>query len=195
MTKKELDIFFGGTVVLLGAVAVYFLLDNLARPIIISDLPSRSSASSDLPENHPPIDTASRLAALERLSRDYPQNASYKSQIGDVFYDMGLFQNAIKPYQESLELKPEDPFVETDLATCYHQLGQHDKALEILDKVLAYRPGFPQALYNKGVVLQVGKQNAGAAIEVWEELLRANPNYPMRAEVEQRIRDLNSTAR
>jgi tetratricopeptide (TPR) repeat protein len=92
-------------------------------------------------------------------------------------------------------LKPQDPSVETDLATCYHNLGQHDKALEILNQVLGYRPHFPQALFNKGIIFLSGRQDDKAAIGVWEELLRTNPDYPMRAELEQRIRDLKSRAR
>jgi len=192
MDKTQLNILFGATVVLLGGLAVYSLWGNLREPTIVRDSPAGTTGSADLPENHPSVDSAEQLAALEKLSREDPQNAGYKTQIGNIFYDMGLYKNAIELYQESLELKPEDPLVETDLATCYHYLGQHDQALELLDKVLKYRPHFPQALFNKGVVLQGGKQNVSAAVEAWEELLLTNPDHPMRADLEQRIRELKS---
>jgi len=81
------------------------------------------------------------------------------------------------------------------MATSYHYLGQHDRALEILNKVLAYRPNFPQALFNKGVVLHVGKNDVRGAIAAWEELLRTNPSLPNRAELEQRISQLKATER
>jgi tetratricopeptide (TPR) repeat protein len=192
MTQKQLNIVFGGTVVLLGAIALYFMMENLRDPTIIRDAPT---GNADLPENHPPIDHAERLATLEKQSREDPQNAGYKTQIGNTLYDMGLYQDAIKSYEESLALKPEDPSVETDLATCYHYLDQHDKALEILNKVLTYRPHFHQALFNKGIILQMGKQDVNGAIAVWEELLLRNPNHPMRTGLEQRIRNLKSTIR
>jgi tetratricopeptide (TPR) repeat protein len=78
------------------------------------------------------------------------------------------------------------------MATCYHFKGQHDKALEILDRVLRYRPGFPQALFNKGIILQIGKSDNRGAVAAWEELLRVNPEFPQRAELEERIRQLRA---
>jgi len=92
-------------------------------------------------------------------------------------------------------LRPQSPSVETDLATCYHLLGQHDRALEILDKVLQYRPHFAQALFNKGIVLHSGRNDLKGAIAAWEELLRTNPNLPQRADIEQRIEQLKASQR
>jgi tetratricopeptide (TPR) repeat protein len=192
MGKTQLNTLFGATVLLLGGLAVYSLVATLRNPVIIRDGPAGTAGSPGLPENHPTADFAERLAALQKLSREDPLNPAHKKEIGNLFYDMGLHQNAIQPYQEYLELKPEDPSVETDLATCYHYIGQHDKALEILERVLKYRPHFPQALFNKGVVLQRGKQDNRAAVEAWEELLRTNPDHPMKADLEQRIGELKS---
>jgi tetratricopeptide (TPR) repeat protein len=192
MDKTQLNMLFGATVVILFGLAVYSLWGNMKEPMIVRDSPGVQQAGADLPPNQPPDDAAERLAALEKLSREDPENAVLKREIGNIYYDMGLYQSAIEPYQESLALKPQEPGVETDLATCWHYLGQHDKALEILDRVLSYRPHFPQALFNKGVVLQMGKKNSMAAVKAWEELLRFHPDHPMKAELEQRIRALKS---
>ena len=118
-----------------------------------------------------------------------PGNPEYKVEIGNLYYDMSQFRKAISSYEEALKLKPQDPNVETDLATCYYNLGEHDKALQILDKVLRYRPNFPMAMFNKGIVLQVGKNDSRGAIAVWEALLEANPDFPQRSALEQRIRE------
>ena len=148
-----------------------------------------------LPENHPPLDYARELAALEERSRAEPQNPDYRTRIGNVYYDMGEYEKAIEAYEQSLALRPQSPSVETDLATCYHLLGQHDRALEILDKVLQYRPHFAQALFNKGIVLHSGRNDLKGAIAAWEELLRTNPNLPQRADIEQRIEQLKASQR
>jgi tetratricopeptide (TPR) repeat protein len=132
---------------------------------------------------------------LEQMSQADPQNADIKIQLGNALYDAGQYQKAAESYEQSLKLHPQNPGVETDLATCYHYLGQHDKALEILDKVLQYSPGFAQALFNKGIVLQEGKKDPQGAIAVWEVLLRSNPNFPQRAEIEQKINQLKSSAK
>jgi cytochrome c-type biogenesis protein CcmH/NrfG len=148
-----------------------------------------------LPENHPPIDMANKVAALEQLAREKPSDSDIKTQIANAYYDMGTFDKAVQFYEESLRLRPNDPAVQTDLATSYHYLGQHDKALQLLEQVLKEHPGFAQALYNKGVILQDGKRDVAGAIAVWEALLRTDPNYAQRAELEKRISELKSGMR
>jgi len=127
------------------------------------------------------------------MSRSDPQNADYKVQMGNAYYDLGQYQKAIDAYQQSLAIRPQDPDVETDMGTCYHFIGQPDKALELFDHVLQYRPDFPQALFNKGIVLVEDKKDIRGGIAVWEELLRTNPSFPQKAQIEQRIRQLQST--
>jgi tetratricopeptide (TPR) repeat protein len=104
-----------------------------------------------------------------------PENPEYHTQIANLYYDGALYEKAAAHYQQSLKIRPQDPSVETDLATCYHYLGLDDKALEILDKVLRYSPDFSQAKFNKGIVLVNGKKNIKSGISVWEELLRSDP--------------------
>jgi cytochrome c-type biogenesis protein CcmH/NrfG len=67
--------------------------------------------------------------------------------------------------------------------------------LQTLDRVLQERPGFAQALFNKGVILQTARNDAAGAVAAWQELLRSNPDYPRRAELEQKIAQLRSSLR
>jgi len=64
-----------------------------------------------------------------------------------------------------------------------------------LDNVLSYDPGFTQAKYNKGIVLIEGKKDVKGGISVWEDLLRSDPGYRQRAELEQRINQLKASLR
>jgi tetratricopeptide (TPR) repeat protein len=160
---------------------------------VVGPRETQNSSGSTLPETQPPVDVAERLAALEQLSARDPQNADYQTQIGNLYYDLGQYDKAAEFYERSVKLRPNNPNVETDLAVCLHYLGQNDKALETLDKVLAYSPGFPQAMFNKGVILANAKKDVKGAIAIWEELLRSNPDYAQRPEVEQRIRELKGS--
>lgn len=193
--NSYINLVFGIVIGLLAATAVYWMYKNRNLPPIREAQSAALPADGGLPENHPPINADSQVVALEQASRNDPNNADVKIQVGNAYYDMGQYQKAAQAYEESLRLRPQNPGVETDLATCYHELGQDDKALSILDSVLQYQPNFPQALFNKGIVLQVGKNDPKAAVAVWETLLRSNPNYPQRAELEQKINQLNTTAR
>jgi tetratricopeptide (TPR) repeat protein len=186
MSKLRINLVFGCIVVALALIAVTSLYFNTTKHEV---RPAASEAPSDksLPENHPSIDTANTLAALEKMSAADPQNPDYQTQIANLYYDLGQYEKAIGFYQKSLSLRPRDPNVETDLAVCFHYLGQDDRALETLDKVLQYTPGFSQAMFNKGTILIDAKKDIRGGIKVWEDLLRLNPDYPQKAQIEQRI--------
>jgi tetratricopeptide (TPR) repeat protein len=191
MSKFGINIILACIVIALALTSVTFIYLNSDRQDVRPAAPPAPGENS-LPENHPPIDTAKTLAALEKMSAADPQNPDYQTQIANYYYDLGQYEKAVAFYQKSLNLRPGDPNVETDLAACFHYLGQTDKALELLDKVLAYSPGFSQAMFNKGIVLINAKKDIKGGIKVWEDLLRLNPDYPQKAELEQRINQLKN---
>jgi tetratricopeptide (TPR) repeat protein len=194
MNKSRLNLVFGSVVVFLAATGLVGIYLNRNAPAV-RDASAPAASGAQLPENHPPIDGANKVLALEQLSRESPDSADYRTQLGNAYYDIGQYEKAIAAYSESLRLRPNDPAVETDLATSYHYLGNHDKALELLDRVLAEHPAFTQALFNKGVILQAGKKDFRGAVGAWESLLRAQPNFPQRAELERKIAELKSGMR
>jgi cytochrome c-type biogenesis protein CcmH/NrfG len=184
LNKSRINLVFAFIIAALGLTAGASLYLNRSQPEIQA-----------VPESNPSTDAANRLAALEQMSAKDPNNAEYLTQIANAYYDLGQYDKAADVYQKSLDVRPQDPNVETDLATCFHYLGQHDKALQTLDKVLAYSPNFPQAMFNKGIVLVNGRKDIKAGIAVWEDLLRSDPGFSKRAEIEQRINQLKASAR
>jgi len=194
MSKQQINFIFALIVIALGSAAVLSMYMNSSDPIVQTSSPGGSS-TDPMPEDHPPVDTANKLAALIQMSADDPQNTEIHTEIGNIHYDLGEYEKAIISYQKSLDLQPGNPYVETDMATCFHNLGQHDEALKILDNVIKYRPGFSQALYNKGIVLIHGKNNIESGIAVWEQLLKTDLDPARRAELEQSINQMKSSVR
>jgi len=184
----------GLIVAFLAATAAATSYLNWDRPAVPEGV-APNPAQMDLPENHPPVDALNRITSLSQASQNDPKNADLKVQLGNAYYDAGLYNDAIQAYEASVVLQAPGPHVQTDLATCYHYIGQHDKALAMLNTVLGQNPDFHAALYNKGIILQFGKGDAAGAIAAWEELLRVNPNHPQRAGLEQKIRELRAAAR
>jgi tetratricopeptide (TPR) repeat protein len=190
LSKRSINWIFAITIAVLAGAAALSIRLNQGQ----SSVPEATSPAG-LPESHPSLELINRLNDLERLSLTDPQNAEYQTEIGNIYYDLGRFQNAVEAYEKSLKLKPRDPAVSTDAATCYHNMGQDDKAIDLIDQVLQFSPNFAQALFNKGIILINGKKNIEAGIAAWEELLRANPNYPQKAELEEQIRQYRTSGR
>ncbi len=190
LSKFAVNLIFGIVVAVLAVTAGIFLFPGADHPAQREQAPP---AQAQMPANNPPVDSAGRIQALEQLMSREPQNADYPAQVGNLYYDLGEYPKAAEFYQKSLNLRPKDPSVETDLATCYHYMGQDDRSLEILDNVLRYNPGFTQAKFNKGIVLIEGKKDVKRGISIWEDLLRTDPTYSQKAELEQRIQKLKAS--
>jgi cytochrome c-type biogenesis protein CcmH/NrfG len=191
ISRFSVNLMFGIIVAALGITAGAAIYVNSKQP----EGQERPADNTQLPEKHPPVDSAARIAALEQLIAKEPQNADYLTQTANLYYDLGQYDKAADYYQRSLRIRPRDPNVETDLATCFHYLGQDDKALEILNNVLSYNPGFTQAKFNKGIVLVEGKKDIKGGITVWEDLLRSDPAYSQKTELEQRVQQLKASIR
>lgn len=194
LSRFTINVIFACVVAALALTASMFVyLNSDQRDITPAE--TRNSPEGTMPGSNPPIDAAERLVALEQMSAKDPQNPDHQTQVANLYYDLGQYEKAADFYERSLKLRPKDPNAETDLAVCLHYLGQNDKALETLDAVLGYSPGFVQAMFNKGIILASAKNDIKGAINAWEDLLRSNPNYPQRSELEQRIQQLKGSAK
>jgi len=149
-----------------------------ATPQITSVQADNTQSRAALQQSVAPL-----LEAVNRNPADY--DALVK--LGDLYYDGREFPNAIQYYARALAIRPEDPDVRTDLGTAYWYTGNADKALAELETSLKYKPGHPQTLFNMGLIKWLGKADAKGAVEAWQELLKANPDYPQKQQVEQYI--------
>ena len=123
---------------------------------------------------------------LEAVNRD-PKDFDSYVKLGNLFYDGKEFPPAIQYYERALLIHPDNPDVRTDMGTAYWYTGNAEKALAAMETSLKYRPGHPQTLFNLGWVRWQGKQDPKGAIAAWQQLLKANPDYPQRQQVEQDI--------
>ncbi len=130
------------------------------------------------------LDERAAQTLRDILARD-PKNAQAAIQLGNLYYDAGRYAEAVPPYQQAFALAPSNVGVSTDLGTALYYSGRPDEALAQYEKSLAIDPNHAQTLFNQGIVRLDGKQDAPRAIQSWEKLLAANPNYPERARVQQ----------
>jgi len=173
---------------LLLGVALGYLFRGSASPAAAPATPQQASTPRQ-PQPDANAQAALAQAAaplLDAVNKD-PKDYDSLVKLGDVFYDGQQYPSAIQYYERALVIHPENPDVRTDMGTAYWYTGDADKAIAAMETSLQYRAGHPQTLFNLGWVRWQGKGDAKGAVEAWEKLLKANPDYPQRQQVEQYI--------
>ena len=177
---------------LLLGVALGYLFRGSASPAAQTAATTAVSQPGSSSQNQQPDPAAQAALAqasaplLEAVNRD-PNDFDSLVKLGNLYYDGQQFPNAIQYYERALAIHPDNPDVRTDMGTAYWYTGNAEKALTAMEASLKYRPGHPQTLFNLGWVRWQGKQDPKGAIEAWQQLLKANPAYPQRQQVEQYI--------
>ena len=123
----------------------------------------------------PPLNVA-RATELERRAKAEPGNADIRVELGNVYMDAKRFDLAIPWYEGALQINPRDVNASTDLAVCYYNTNQVDRALAQIDKSLAIDPGHVKTLFNQGVIRAWGREDLTGAIASWERVVALDPN-------------------
>jgi cytochrome c-type biogenesis protein CcmH/NrfG len=127
------------------------------------------------------------VAPLLATLKTNPEDFNTITQLANLYYDGRQYPEAVKYYQLAVKLQPTNADVLTDLGTSLWFQGDADGAIAEFQKALTYRPDHPGTLFNLGVVRWEGKLDPKGAVHAWEELLRRNPNYPQKQEVQEYI--------
>jgi tetratricopeptide (TPR) repeat protein len=138
----------------------------------------------------PPAPVMQELAELRARLKANPSDLAALVTLSDMYFDAGKFDQAIGYYTRALALDPTNPDVRTDYATALHQTGHDIEALKQLDLVLADRPKFLQAMYNRAVVLRaIGRRTD--AIAAFKAFIAAAPNDPRDSDAKTNISELS----
>jgi len=158
-----------------------------AAPVAAATTQQGSGTSPQQPDPNAQAALAQAAAPLLDTLNQNPNDFDSLVKLGNLFYDGQQFPSAIQYYERALAIHPENPDVRTDMGTAYWYTGNADKALAAMETSLKYRPGHPQTLFNLGWVRWQGKRDPKGAIEAWQQLLKANPDYPQKQQVKQYI--------
>jgi len=176
----------------LGMVAGYVVHSPAAASSSVSEAPVSPRAVPRSPSGEMPSAADLKRMADKQVAplladmQKHPKDADLLAKIGRSYLAAQQFQSAEQYYEQSVALKAK-PDTLNELAFIYCKLGDVDKAIATLDRALAIDPKNPKVLFNLGVFQWLGKTDAKAAIAAWQSLLKADPNFSKRAEVEQMI--------
>jgi tetratricopeptide (TPR) repeat protein len=82
-------------------------------------------------------EVAEQEKMISEAFRNEQENSSLHSLLGAYYIKQGLFQDALKEFQEVCEMNPEAPMPHEILGSLYTRIGNKDKAIEELQKALA----------------------------------------------------------
>jgi cytochrome c-type biogenesis protein CcmH/NrfG len=163
-----------------GLVAGWLLRGSSSSSSPVMSAPVAATAPSAPPGEPPPSAASLNQEAQPLLDalKANPKDVATLVKLGNLYYDRKFWSDAIRYYQQALDIRPDDPDVRTDMGTAYYYSGFPDKAIEQFNQVLKKSPNYPNTLFNLGIVRRdVYKDNAGA-LAAWEKLLKNNPNLP-----------------
>jgi tetratricopeptide (TPR) repeat protein len=114
------------------------------------------------------------IIKLKDKLKSNPKDVASLVALGNAYYDLGKFQQAITYYTQSLAIDPKNYDVTTDMGAAYNALGQTDKALEIFKQVTGEKPDQAMAWYNMGVVYKAKNDTPNMRF-AWERFLAIQP--------------------
>ncbi|HTM16847.1 MAG TPA: tetratricopeptide repeat protein [Terracidiphilus sp.] len=159
------------------------------RPSLSSVAVPASSSPSPTSQNLREMADTQAASLLAKLSAD-PRNPDILASIANLYYDAQQYPVAVDYYNRSLQSRPSDASVRTDMATAYWYMGNAEEAIAQFNQALVFAPTNPNTLFNLGLVKWQGKHDGPAAIALWKKLLESNPNYEQKDKVLQMLSDV-----
>lgn len=170
--------------VLLGLLAGWIIGSQQATPTRVETAPAQGAQAMSSEQQVKPLDE-SRAASLRSTAEANPKDAVPRTQLGNMYFDAGRFEEAAKWYTASLDVNPKDADVSTDLGIAYYYMNQADRALRQFERSLEIDPKHAKTLLNIGIVHAWGKQDLEGAAKAWERLIDVAPGTEEAARAKQ----------
>jgi len=143
-----------------------------------------SKPTAGVVKTSPPVDQKgadeiqNRIAGIERMLKQNPQNLEALIQLGNDYFDTGDHDKAIEAYQRALVIAPRNPDVITDMGISYRRLKKPEQSAEAFRKAIEIDPNHVIALFNLGIVLRDDVKDYPGAIEAWELFVQKAGDSP-----------------
>ena len=119
-----------------------------------------------------------KVNALKAVAEREKSNARPRVELANLYFDAERYDDAIRWYEEALQIEPNDVNVSTDLGVSYYYTNQADRALAQFDKSLKIDPKHGKTLLNLGIVRAFGKQDLDGATQAWQQVIKLSPDSP-----------------
>ena len=113
---------------------------------------------------------------LKKAFQIHPDEFSFRSQLGRVYYSLGAYRKAIREYQKALKINPHSAMGYANLSFLYGLMRRTREALVSMKKAVKINPHYADLHYNLALLYSDRKHYLEAISEL-KKALRVNPNY------------------
>lgn len=97
-------------------------------------------------------------------------------RIGNIYYQLGLLDDAMEEYNKALRLSPNYADIVTQLGIALRDKGRHDEAIIQFNRAKEINPHYIPARLHLGITYY-SRGFYGLAEEEWREALKIDPNH------------------
>lgn len=101
--------------------------------------------------------------------------ANEHAKIGDMYYDLGLYGEAVEEYKKSIKLRPTFIDILTKIGIAYREKGLYNEAIREFMKAKEINPKYIPARINLGITYYM-KGFIDMAVSEWTEALKVSPD-------------------
>jgi tetratricopeptide (TPR) repeat protein len=124
-----------------------------------------------------------QIQADKKKIEQEPNNAQALISLGDANFMISRFEKSQEYYERALKADPKNINARLSLSNCYIFMQKPDEAVKQLDQILAMQKDYPEALYNKGLILLQSKRDPVGAKQAWTQLVSTHPDHELAQEV------------
>jgi tetratricopeptide (TPR) repeat protein len=150
------------------------------------------AATAAAPAQTAPALDEARASALRATAERNPRDADTRIQLGNLYFDAERFEEAVKWYEQAVQIAPQNVNASTDLGISYYYTNQPDRALGQFERSLAIDPNHSKTLLNVGIVRAFGKQDLDGAAKAFQRVLDVAPGSPEARAARQALDGLRS---
>ena len=126
----------------------------------------------------PPALDEAKVQSLTTTLNKNPKDLDATVQLANTYFDAERYSDAIKWYEQALQLDPNNTDASTDLGVSYYYSNRTEDALKQFQRSLQLNPKHTKTLLNQGIVLAFGKQDLKGAEDAWRKVVEIAPDSP-----------------
>ena len=179
-----------GKVRRVAAITVVLALFGAAGAALLLRATGERQPGQTITGNAQSIVPSNDLDALERATRDRPDDPAAHMAYASALLEAGRTVDALRSYDTAARLEPTDPAPKAYGGWIVFLAGLTDEAMVRLDAAVAADPTYPDARFFRGMALLRGRNDRAGALVELREYLRLAPAGPEREQVQAMVSEL-----